>query len=74
MSVQSSATVAPASMVAGRSRLWLLVLSTNRAMWGTTSPMKLMGPQNAVTPAVRMPVMMSRELRVRLVLTPKFSA
>ena len=72
MSVQSNAVAAPASMVTGKSREWSLVLSAKRAMWGTTSPKKPIGPQKAVTTAVSTPVMSNSKFRVDFVLTPKF--
>ena len=43
--LHSKATAAPSMMTAGRSRRWLSVCVTRRAMWGTASPMKAMGPQ-----------------------------
>ena len=70
----SRAMTAPARMVAGTRRAWLLVPSDMRAMCGTTSPMKPMGPQKAVTTAVKMPVMSNRMLRVLETLTPRLRA
>ena len=68
----SSATAAPVSIVTGSNRPCSEVLSARRALCGTTSPKKPIGPQNAVTTAVRTPVISSSELRVRWVLTPRF--
>ena len=70
----SKAVAAPASMVQGMSTLWLDEFSISRAMCGTTSPMKPIGPQKAVTVAVRMPDTSSRLLRVLRRFTPRLSA
>ena len=50
--LQSKAMALPVSMVRGISELWLEVPSISRAICGTASPMKEMGPQNAVVMAV----------------------
>lgn len=44
-SVQNKAMSAPARIVTGMRRLWLLVASISLAMCGTTSPRKPIGPQ-----------------------------
>ena len=72
--LQSKAMALPVSMVRGISELWLEVPSISRAICGTASPMKEMGPQNAVVMAVKIPTAMSNKLRVSLMLMPKFSA
>lgn len=42
---QSKAITEPVSIVTGNNVLWLDVFNAMRAMCGTTSPKKLMGPQ-----------------------------
>ena len=61
-------------MVAGSRVRWLSVPSSSRVMCGTASPIKATGPQKAVVMAVRMPVTINSQLRVRTMLMPRFSA
>ena len=72
--LQSSARQPPVSMVAGISMRWLPVRMTMRAMCGTASPRKEMGPQKAVVVAVSRPVQQSNALRVRRILVPRLAA
>jgi hypothetical protein len=43
-------------------------------MWGTDSPIKVIGPQKAVVVAVSNPVAKSRRFLVKDIFTPRFSA
>ena len=54
MKLQSRAMAPPVSMVTGSRELWLEVPSMRRAMCGTASPIKEIGPQKAVVVAVRL--------------------
>ena len=74
MALHNRATSIPAVMVAGSSWRWSSVFIIMRAICGTASPMKAMGPQNAVADAVRSPVTNSSLLRSATVFTPRFSA
>lgn len=55
MKLQSRAMAPPVSMVTGSRELWLEVPSMRRAMCGTASPIKEIGPQKAVVVAVSNP-------------------
>lgn len=72
MKLQSRAMAPPVSMVTGSRELWLEVPSMRRAMCGTASPIKEIGPQKAVVVAVSNPVATSSRLRVRRMLIPRF--
>mgnify|MGYP006342029093 FL=1 len=63
--LQSKDTAPPVSMLVGKSRDWLSVSKNIRAMWGTASPIKAMGPQNAVTTAVSRLVTTSSPIRAK---------
>ena len=63
MKLQSRAMAPPVSMVTGSRELWLEVPSMRRAMCGTASPIKEIGPQKAVVVAVSNPVATSSRLR-----------
>ena len=43
-------------------------------MWGTASPIKAIGPQNAVVTAVSKPVLINNTTRTRRTLIPRFPA
>ena len=64
--LQVAPTKAPIIIVAGRSMRWVSVLIIMRAMCGTASPIKDIGPQKAVTNAVSMPLRQRSRLRKRL--------
>lgn len=72
--LQVAPTKAPIIIVAGRSMRWVSVLIIMRAMCGTASPIKDIGPQKAVAAAVSRPVARSRRLRVRLMFMPRLRA
>ncbi len=72
--LQSRAIDEPQKSVTGISSLWLSVCRINRAMCGTASPMKDIGPQNAVMIAESKPVENSNKVRALLMLIPRFSA
>ena len=74
MRLHKSATTAPAKAVAGSKTVWLEERNANRAICGTINPMNPIGPQKAVTTAVRTPESNNNLLRVALMLTPRFSA
>ena len=65
---------APISMEPGSITKCLLVRSVIRAICGTASPKKEIGPQKAVVVAVSKPVQSNRQLRVLCTLTPRLVA
>lgn len=70
--LQSSAMEAPVIIVYGNSERCEPDVHRRRVICGVASPMKLMGPQNAVDTAVSKPVVKSSSWRMRVVLTPRF--
>ena len=57
--MQISAIIPPDNIVTGTKSLWLDVPNINLAICGTASPINDIGPQNAVTAAVNIPVLRS---------------
>ena len=64
MRLQNKATAEPIRIVVGMIIRWSSDLIIILAMCGTISPIKDMGPQNAVTIAVRSPVMTNKRFLI----------
>ena len=71
---EKRAKFAPISTQAGNNCLWSAVRKTIRAMCGTVKPINDIGPQRAVTVAVRMPVTISTMVRTFRTFIPKLVA
>ena len=74
MRLQNKATAEPIRIVVGMIIRWSSDLIIILAMCGTISPIKDMGPQKAVTIAVRSPVMTNKRFLITFMLIPRFSA
>ena len=74
MILHSKARAAPVKSVTGKRALWFVVCNSSRAICGTANPMNEIGPQYAVTIAVRIPVISNNKVRVRRILIPRFAA
>ena len=71
---QTSISMLPRRMVAGRIVLWFTVPKSALAKWGITTPTKAMGPVKAVTAPVTTAAVVMIRKRVRLMCKPLLAA